>query len=112
MSTDIDITLEWQSPLPVDDLQTVQAYVLLKSLGISNTSIMRKLGYDPDEEAALSAAEDAQALANNPLMQQQDVLPDSIPGVAPLPGQPPAVAPGAQPSPLQGGSPQGVQQNG
>ena len=89
-SSDIDITLEWQSPLPVDDLQTVQGYVLLKSIGVSNTSIMRKLGYDPEEEARLSAAEDALAIANNPLMQQQDTLPPSQPGVSPLPGQPPA----------------------
>lgn len=104
-SSDIDITLEWQSPLPVDDLQTVQGYVLLKSLGVSKTSILRKLGYDPEEEARLSAAEDAQAIANNPLMQQ---LPPSEPGVAGLPGQPPA------PTPLQGGNqPTGGQpQNG
>ena len=102
-SSDIDITLEWQSPLPVDDLQTVQGYVLLKSVGVSNTSILRKLGYDPEEEARLSAAEDAQALANNPLLQQ-GMLPPSEPGVAPLPGQPTAVAPGTQPSPLQGGN--------
>jgi hypothetical protein len=108
-SSDIDITLSWESPLPVDDLQTVQAYILLKSIGVSNTSIMRKLGYDPEEEAKLSAAEDALALANNPLLQQQDALPTAIPGVAPLPGQPPAQAPGTQPSPLQGGN-TGVQQ--
>ena len=104
-STDIDITLSWESPLPVDDLPTVQAYVLLKSLGISNDSIMRKLGYDPEEEARLSAAEDAQALANNPLMQAGGVLPPSVIGVAGLPGQPPAVAHGSQPTtPLQGGN--------
>lgn len=99
MSGDIDVTIDWESPLPVDDLPTVQAYVLLKSVGVSNASILRKLGYDPDEEMALSAAEDAQAMANNPLMQQ---LPPSEPGVAGLPGQPPA-----QQSSLQGGS-QGV----
>jgi len=108
-STDIDITLNWESPLPVDDLPTVQAYILLKSIGVSNSSIMRKLGYDPEEEAALSQAEDAQSMANNPLMQQQGALPQAIPGVAPLPGQPPAQAPGAQQSSLQGGS-QGGQQ--
>ena len=87
-SSNIDITLSWESPLPVDDLQTVQAYVLLKQLGISNNSIMRKLGYDPEEEARLSAEEDAQAMANNPLMQQQD-------GTMPQPFVPQ--------SPLQGG---------
>jgi len=104
-SSDIDITVTWESPLPVDDLPTVQAYILLKSIGVSNNSIMRKLGYDPDEEMALSNAEDAQMIANNPLMQQ-GVLPPSEPGVAPLPGQPP----GTQQSTLQGGIPQGGQQ--
>lgn len=99
-SSDIDITLEWQSPLPVDDLQTVQGYVLLKSLGVSNTSIMRKLGYDPEEEMRLSQEEDAKMLAANPLMQQ---MPNAVPGAPTLPGQP-----SAQQSPLQGGS----QQNG
>lgn len=103
-SSDIDITLSWESPLPVDDLPTVQAYILLKSIGVSNSSIMRKLGYDPEEEMKLSQAEDAQMMANNPLMQQQG-LPQAIPGVASLPGQPPA-----QQSPLQGGSLQGGQQ--
>ncbi len=85
----IDVTLSWESPLPVDDLQTIQAYVLLKSIGISNASIMRKIGYDPKEEAALSVAENAQAIANNSIMQQ-GTLPQAIPGVAPLPGQPPS----------------------
>jgi hypothetical protein len=99
MSSDgIDVTLSWESPLPVDDLQTVQAYVLLKSIGVSNSSIMRKLGYDPEEEARLSQAEDAQAMANNPLMQNQ--MPPTQPGVAGLPGQPPAQ------TPLQGGNQQ------
>ncbi|HEX9503855.1 MAG TPA: hypothetical protein VF974_06085 [Patescibacteria group bacterium] len=102
MSDGIEVTLSWESPLPVDDLPTVQAYVLLKSLGISNDSIMRKLGYDPEEEMKKSAEEDAQAMANNPLAQQ---LPPTEPGVAGLPGQPP----GTQSTPLQGGN---QQQNG
>jgi hypothetical protein len=115
MSGYIDITLNWESPLPVDDLPTVQAYVLLKSIGVSNSSIMRKLGYDPEEEMALSQVEDAQSVANNPIIQASGgTLPPAVVGVSPLPGQPPAVTPGTQPStPLQGGSaPSGGTQNG
>lgn len=106
-SADIDITLHWESSLPVDDLPTVQAYILLKSIGVSNSSIMRKLGYDPDEEMALSQEEDAKMMQFN---QQQGIQPMSptVPGVPGLPGQPPAQ------SPLQGGNQQsgGHQQNG
>lgn len=100
MSEDIDISISWESPIPVDDLQTVQAYVLLKSIGVSNASIMRKLGFDPEEEMKLSQEEDAKMMAANPLMQQ---MPPAEPGAPTLPGQP-----SAQESPLQGGS----QQNG
>jgi hypothetical protein len=63
-SADINISLAWQSPLPHDDLASLQAAVLKKSIGISDTSIQRELGYDPDEELALSQTEDAQKLAN------------------------------------------------
>src|SRR5258708_29154068 len=95
MSDGIEVTLSWESPLPVDDLPTVQAYVLLKSLGISNDSIMRKLGYHPEEEMKKSAEEDAQSMANNPLARQ---LPPTKPGGAGLPVQPP----GTQSNSLQG----------
>jgi len=94
----IDVSIEWESPLPVDDLPTVQAYVLLKSVGVSNSSILRKLGYDPDEEMALSQEEDAKTMQFN---QQQmggiQPMNSTVPGVPGLPGQPPA-----QQSPLQG----------
>lgn len=62
MSEDIDITLAWQNPLPSDNLQAAQYSLILKQLGISNTTIQRNLGFDPEEEAALSQAEDEQAL--------------------------------------------------
>ncbi len=105
MSDDIDISLSWESPLPVDDLNTVQACVMLKEIGVSNASIMRKLGYDPDEELALSQAEDAQKLQsfNQGMgMPPSDGLPPAVPGVAPLPGQPPAALPMQQPAPVGG----------
>lgn len=57
MSEDIDITLAWQSPLPSNDLPAAQRAILLKQINISDATIQRELGYDPDEEAALNEAE-------------------------------------------------------
>lgn len=83
MSGDIDITLNWQSPLPHDDLQSAQTALVLKQLGISDDTLQRELGYDPDEEALRSQEEAAQPLTNS--------------GV-PLP-VPPVAAAAAQPAP-------------
>lgn len=64
MSGDIDITLAWQNPLPHDDLSAVQAATAKQAIGISNSTLQRELGYDPEEEAELSQTEDTQALIN------------------------------------------------
>jgi hypothetical protein len=88
---DYDIDLQWQSMLPVDDLASAQEALLLKQLGISDSTIFGKLGFDAEEEAEKSADEDAKKMdmyskgqgmpPANPMMQQQ-------------PGQPPAQQPG------------------
>ena len=101
MSDDIDITLAWQSPLPHDDLVSVQAAIAKRELDISNTTLQKELGYDPEEEAELTKAEDAQKII---AFSQGVGLPPAMPGVQPLPGQPPqtpTVQPG-QASTLQG----------
>ena len=64
MSSDIDVTLAWQNPLPHDDLQSAQSALAKKQIGISDTTLQRELGYDPDEEQQLSQSEDAQKLVN------------------------------------------------
>jgi hypothetical protein len=79
---EIEITLGWQDPLPSDDLHEIQAAIALGELGVSKTTRLRALGYDPKEEAKLCAMEAAQAMANNPL------LPVAPEGTPPLPGQP------------------------
>jgi hypothetical protein len=117
MSSDIDISLLWQNPLPSDDLGTVQSAIAKKEIGISDTTLQRELGYDPEEEQELSQLEDAKKLVNfsrgmgmppstplqgdgqappasQPPQQQPGGLPQAVPGVAPLPGQPPAIKPG------------------
>lgn len=101
MSGDLDVTLLWQAPLPSDDLPTVQSAIAKKELGISDTTLQREMGYDPEEEATLSQTEDARKLSNfskgvglPPAPQPAAGLPQAVPGVAPLPGQPPAAPPG------------------
>jgi hypothetical protein len=82
---DLDISLAWQNPLPHDDLPSVQSAIAKRQIGISDTTLMRELGYDPDEEMELSQTEDAQKLIN---FSQGVGLPPAIPGAPALPGQP------------------------
>ncbi len=99
---DIKITLEWANPLPHEDLPTAQYAAILKTLGISNATIQRMLGFDPEEEQKLSQAEDEIALAKQQkiLAMQQFVQPNQQPG-QPFPQPAPA---GAQLGPAaQGG---------
>ena len=100
MDGELDITLAWQSPVPHDDLPDAQKAVTLKEIGISNTTLQRELGYDPEEEVALSQAEDERALEKQQLMQPG--LPPADPGAPALPGQqyPKQAVPG---QPAQGG---------
>ena len=77
---DFDITLAWQAPTPHDDLQSMQAAVLKKQIGISDTTIQREQGYDPEEEYKLSQSEDERKVE----AAQQAMMPQ-----APTPAQPP-----------------------
>jgi hypothetical protein len=62
----------------------MQATVLKKQIGISNTTLQREEGYDPDEEQALSQAEDAQTMLN---FSRGQGFPPPLPG-QPMPAQP------------------------
>ncbi len=90
MSEDIDITLAWQDPLPHDDLQSLQAAILKKQIGISDTTIQREQGYDPKEEASLSAEEDQKKLDMFSKGQGMPPMPpgQQQPGQAPQPSMP------------------------
>src|SRR6266567_106750 len=96
MSGDIKITLPWANPLPHDDLPSVQSAISKRELGISDTTLQRELGYDPEEEWTLSQAEDEKKLQS--AIARQAMLPPALPGAPALPGQP-AVLPPAQPPP-------------
>src|SRR6266571_1155115 len=80
MSGDIGISLPWVDPLPEDDLQSLQAAILKKQVGISNSTIQREMGYDPDEEMELSQTEDAQKLVNFARGQGMPPTPPQQPG--------------------------------
>ena len=88
-SEDIEVTLNWQSPLPNDDLAELQAAILKMQIGVSKATLMREKGYNPVEEALQVAAEAAQAALNNPVMQQQK---------PPTPGSPPGLQDPQDPS--------------
>jgi hypothetical protein len=102
MSEDIDIEIAWQNPLPNDDLQSAQAAVMLKQIGISDTTLQRQRGYDPEEEMQLSQAEDAKKLiafsqgqGMPPSSAQMAGMPPTQPGQAPMPAAPQAAQPPA-----------------
>lgn len=94
LSEDLDVTLAWQNPLPHDDLQSAQSALAKQQIGISNTTLQRELGYDPDEEMELSRSEDAEKMAR--WMRGQASFP-----VQPLE----ATIPGTHPVQPQGGQP-------
>lgn len=85
---EIDIELSWQSPLPHDDLESVQSAIALEEVGVSKTTRMRDLGYDPEEEARLRGSELERTL-NSPRGGEETIplLSSGIPGVPNLPGQ-------------------------
>jgi len=86
LTGDIDLEIAWQDPMPSADLESVQALVAKKQIGISNTTLQREAGYDPDEELQLSQAENEQAAAD---YAAQQLLMPAQPGQAPAqPGKP------------------------
>lgn len=71
MSPDIDITLQWQSPLPNNALQQVQAAVLKEQAGVSKRTTLEELGYNYDDEEARNKEEaQSQMMDVQPMMAQ------------------------------------------
>lgn len=64
MSSSIKLTLNWQNPLPNDDLASWQTAALQKAAGVSDRTILEERGLDADEEAERNKAEDAQKITN------------------------------------------------
>lgn len=59
---DYPINLHWQTLLPVDDLAAAQTAMLLQQLGVSNSTLIQQLGYNPEDEAKKSIEEDTQKM--------------------------------------------------
>jgi hypothetical protein len=59
---DVDIFLKWPNLLPVDDLAAAQTAQLLTQIGVSKASVLKQLGYDPDEEMAAAKQEQADVM--------------------------------------------------
>jgi hypothetical protein len=70
LDENIEVTLHWQDPLPVDDAAISQSALTKSKLGVSKRTLITELGYDADEEAELNKQEDKEALA-----QGQGMLP-------------------------------------
>jgi len=86
-SADIEISLQWQSPLPDDDLASVQAALAKQQLGVSNQTLISELGYDPDQEIDKNEAENTQQMVN---FSRGTGMPPQQPAV---PGEPEPVSP-------------------
>lgn len=59
---DFKIQLHWQPLLPTDDLAAAQEAVILQQLGVSVSTILQGLNFDPDDEAQKKQVEGAQQL--------------------------------------------------
>src|SRR5579885_1924751 len=90
---DYQIDLHWQNLLPVDDLAAAQTAQILQAIGVSNTTLLQQLGYDPDAEADKSATEDAKKLVQ---FSRGQGMPPVPPQAHPAPGQPTVVQQDAQ----------------
>lgn len=82
---DYDINLHWQDLLPADDLAGAQVALIYKQIGVSDATIMQRLGFDPDEEMQNSAEEDAKKLD---MFSRGQGLPLAMPNQQ-QPGMPP-----------------------
>lgn len=56
-ASDTPITLQWQNPLPQNGLEERQVAQIDKDLGVSTDTILTKLGYDAEAEAAKKQAQ-------------------------------------------------------
>lgn len=99
-SPDIKISLSWINPLPNDDLGAAQAALLLKQIGVSDQTLLDRLGFDPEEEMRRNQEEDTIKLTN---FSRGVGMPPAPGQQQPAPGQPGAQdAQQGQPGPFIG----------
>lgn len=88
------IGLHWANLLPIDDLAAAQTSLILSQLGVSESTLLQTLGFDPEDESDKKEAEDTKKAT---AFSRGQGLPPSPPQ---QPGQTPAAVPG-QPAPAQ-----------
>lgn len=66
------VEIHWQNLLPVDDLKEGQTALVLRQIGVSDDTLLRRLGFDPEEEAEKSEAEDKKKME---AQQQMGMVP-------------------------------------
>lgn len=59
---DYAIDLRWANLLPIDDLAAAQTAQLLQAIGVSQSTLMQELGYDPDSESDKTDQENARKM--------------------------------------------------
>lgn len=69
---DADITTVWDDPETRNEQAEAETLTAHSLLGASHRTLLRKLGYDPDEEAAQRAKEAKEAMANLPAVPSPD----------------------------------------
>ena len=84
---DYRIGLHWANLLPIDDLEAAQTAQILKTIGISDQTLMAELGYTADDEIEKSANEDAKKMTMYSRGQGFPPAPPMQPG---MPSQAPA----------------------
>src|SRR5260221_36491 len=84
------VKIHWQDLLPNDDQAAAAVALIYKQLGVSTSTILQRLGFDPDEEAKKNADEDAKKMVAYSRGQGMPPVPpgQQQPGQAPMPGQP------------------------
>lgn len=59
---DYPIQLHWQDMLPEDTMAVAQESLVLKQIGVSDQTLLSRLGFDPEEEMEKSSKEDEQKM--------------------------------------------------
>lgn len=75
-----EITVVWDSAETRDEAVEAQNAVFYSEIGVSNHTLMRRLGFDPDEEKALKAEEDKAAAARMPALVPNPLVPANVNG--------------------------------
>jgi len=82
------VKIHWQDLLPNDDQAAAAVALIYKQLGVSTSTILQRLGFDPDEEAKKNADEDAKKMVAYSRGQGMPPMQPAPLGQGPMPGQP------------------------